>query len=225
MSTQPELKAVNTNLSYFTLRKIIGWSGLLLPWVVWLLAWSYEPSVSDYYYTQAGVLFTSVITLVGVFLISYRGYEKKDEKLSDNVITWIGGILILIVAAVPTPYRGLLDACPTPICHQCDIWGAFHFGSASLFFIVMGYLSIYHFTRGTAPFSKDKLLRNKIYKSCGIGMWVVLGLAAILKYGFHVDDYFVHLIFWVEVILLALFGSSWLVKGKALVDLGIQKDN
>lgn len=225
MKNPEDLRGVNTNLSYFTLRKIIGWSGVLLPWLVWLLAWKYEPSISDYYYTRSGVLFTSVLTLVGVFLISYRGYEQEDEKLSDNVITWVGGILIIIVAAVPTPLIPGYDACPTPICHQSDLWGSIHFGSAALFFVAMGYLSRYNFTRGKEPFSKDKMMRNKIYKFCGLGMWTVLAIAGIMIFVLKLNETLTHLVLWVEVILLILFGISWLVKGKALVDLGIQKDD
>jgi len=34
-----------------------------------------------------------------------------------------------------------------------------------------------------------------------------------------------HPIFWVEVILLLLFGASWNIKRKELVDPGIQKDD
>lgn len=218
-------KGLNTNLSYFTLRKIIGWSGLLLPWLVWLIAWSYEDSISDYYYTRSGVLFTSVITLMGAFLISYRGYNDYDLKISDNTLTWIGGILILIAAAVPTPYNYLLEDCPTPICHQNKVWGAIHFGSAVGFFIMMGYLSIFRFTRGNKPFSRDKKTRNSIYRFCGYSIWGTLGLAGILIFGFTIRTDVPSFIFWVEVVLLVLFGISWLVKGKGLVDLGIQKDD
>ena len=56
-------------------------------------------------------------------------------------------------------------------------------------------------------------------------MWIVLAMAGILIFGFEIKNSFEHFVFWVEVILLVLFGSSWLVKGKALVDLGIQKED
>ena len=219
------LRAINTNLTYFTLRKIIGWSGLLLPWLVWLIAWSYQPSISDYYYTRSGILFTSLLTLVGAFLISYRGYDRKTEKVSDNIITWVGGILIIIVALVPTPFEWASCYCPTPICHNSTLWGFIHFGSAAGFFACMGYLSIYRFTKGDEPFEKDKRRRNRIYRTCGIGMWVILGIAGILIFIFDISEEFSHFVFWVEVVLLILFGTSWLVKGKGLVDLGIQKDD
>ena len=216
------LRAVNTNLSYFTLRKMIGWLGLLLPWAVWIIARTNEGSISDYYYTSAGVLFTSVLSLVGAFLISYRGYAKEDERVSDNVLTWIGGILILIVAAVPTPYLGTAG-CPTPICFECEIWGWVHFAAAALFFVTMGYLSAFHFPKGKEPFSAQKKRRNYIYKFCGYGMWVVLILTGVL---ILLEDQIpiARLVFWSEVVLLVLFGITWLVKGKGLVDLRIQHE-
>lgn len=220
MEDQP-LRAINTNLSFFTLRKTIGWLGLLLPWAVWAIAGTNQPSISDYYYTTSGVLFTSVLTLVGAFLITYRGYEKDDEMVSDNTLTWVGGILIIIVAAIPTPYSD--GSCPTPICFKDDAWGWAHFGAAVLFFFVMGYMSAFHFVKGKGNPSDDKIKRNRIYRFCGYGMWAVLALTGILTFSLS-EDSFPRLVFWAEVILLVLFGISWLVKGKGLVDLGIQSE-
>ncbi len=218
-------RGVNTNLSYFTLRKVIGWCGMLLPWVTWGVAWSYENSLSAYYYTRSNIILTSILVLCGVFLISYRGYEQKDEKLSDNIITWIAGILILIVTAVPAQYNGAIGDCPTPICHKSLLLGSIHFGCAAIFLVAMGYLALFNFTRGEKPFSDDKIKRNRIYKICGIGMWGTLGIAGIMIFIFHLDDRWRHLILWVEIIDLIFFGVSWLVKGKALAALGILEDD
>jgi len=222
---EENFRGVNTNISYFTLRKYIGWMGLLLPWIAWLVAWSYEPSISDYYYTRSGVIFTGVLAIVGVFLGAYRGYDRTTERFSDNVITWIGAFFIILVALFPTPYRGELSACPTPICHQTTWVGAIHFGSAVIFFAAMGYLSIFRFTKGQPNFSKDKIKRNRIYRFCGWGIWLTLALTGILIFGFKLDESFEHIVLWVEIVMLILFGTSWLVKGKGLVDLGIQKDD
>jgi hypothetical protein len=55
-------------------------------------------------------------------------------------------------------------------------------------------------------------------------MWIVLiltGILILVEKQFPID----RLVFWSEVILLVLFGSSWLVKGKGLVDLGIQEED
>lgn len=227
-----EARGVNTNLSYYIIREIIGYAGLALPWLLILIAmlhnssWDYfyQSSISHYYYTVSGVLFIGFLTLIGVFLISYRGYEPEEGEVSDNVITWIGGILILIVAIVPTPY-GSTICCPTPICHNNDLWGYLHFGSAVGFFLAMSYMSIKKFTKGDkTPFTPDKIKRNTVYKACGWTMVGILGLAAILILVFKLQDKWNHLVFWIEVLLLTPFGISWLVKGKGLVRLGIQEE-
>ena len=221
-SGQREKDESKINLSHLTLRKLIGWLGLLLPFLVWLLAWSYEPSISDYYYTESGVLFIAVCSLMGAFLISYRGYKKKDdERVSDNLVTWIGGMLILLVVAVPTPLLEKYDSCPTPICHCDSTLGLVHFGSAVLFFVVMGYMSAFHFVRGEKPFSAAKKRRNVVFRLAGYGMWAILGVAGLLIWLTDTIENFEHFIFWVEVALLILFGGSWLVKSKALEKVGL----
>ena len=221
-----DLRGVNTNLSYFTLRKIIGWTGLLLPWIVWAAAWSYENSLSAYYYTRANVLFTGILILCGVFLISYKGYQKKEEKISDNIITWIAGILILIVVAIPAQYNDFASGdCPTPVCHGNALLGGIHFGCAAIFLVAIGYLSIFNFTRGNKPFTEGKIKRNRIYRICGYGMWVTLGVAGIMLFILNMGERWPRLILWVEIIDLLFFGVSWLVKGKALSGLGILNED
>lgn len=226
-----EIRGVNTNLSYFIIREIIGYAGLALPWVLMLIAmiycsssdYFYQTSISHYYYTFSGVIFVGFLTLIGVFLMSYRGYKPEKGEISDNTITWIGGFLILTVALVPTPF-GPTASCPTPICHDNTWLGYLHFGSAVGFFIAMSYMSIKKFTKGEKPFSPDKIKRNYIYKACG---WTMLGVLAIAGVLFlcDVDEQWDHMVFWVEVAMLTPFGISWLVKGKGLVRLKIQKDD
>jgi hypothetical protein len=223
MQDKKDTRGVNTNISYFTLRKVIGYCGFMLPWLAMAVSRSVESSISDYYYTFSGVIFTSILVLTGAFLITYRGYEKEDEKISDNVITWIGGIMVIIVAAVPTPFIGDATNCPTPICHDSTIYGIIHFGSAVILFIAMGYLSAVHFCRGKKPFTKAKKIRNVIYLVCGFGMWATLVVTGILILA-GAKPSLPYLILVVEIIMLTLFGISWLVKGKALVDFRIQKE-
>lgn len=227
------VRAVNTNLSYFIIREIIGWAGLLLPIFLLVIAWFYDsssqyfyqPSISHYYYTVSGFLFIGLITLIGVFLISYRGYEPERGEISDNIITWIGGVLILVVAIVPTPFEWVDCYRPTPIAHNHTGLGWLHFASAAGFFLAMAYLSIKKFTKGNKPFTPDKIKRNKVYVFCGWGMLLVLGVAGIIIFFTDLANKWPHFIFWTEVNLLVLFGISWLVKGKGLVRLGIQKED
>ncbi len=221
--------AINTNLSYFRIRKIIGYLGALLPYMVAGAAREWLPSISDYYYSVSTLIFTGTLILTGIFLISYRGYQAKGEVITDNIITNIAGALLIIVAFVPTPYIG---GCPDgscsvmPFCHCDNGWGAVHFISASVFFLLMGYLSFFHFTRGSKEALKDpdKKLRNRIYRICGIVIWSVLIITAVVMLFIGKDKVFNNFIYWMEAIMLLFFGISWWVKGKGLVDFKIQKE-
>ncbi|MFY0625627.1 MAG: hypothetical protein JXR07_05000 [Reichenbachiella sp.] len=227
------MKAINTNLSYYRLRKLIGASGMLLPFIVWVGAWEILPSISDYYYTYMGIAFVTILMWCGAFLIAYRGY-KETSWITDNGITTIGGILIMLTVIFPTPYDGGAD-CPTAICFNGVNWpGYIHFGSASLFFGLMGALIYFNFTLPrhedkSSYKSPGKISRNKLYRSCAWGMWVTLALTFI---GYLLREksqdygiYFKYSVFIGELIILQFFGIAWLVKGKALYDLGWQKED
>jgi hypothetical protein len=80
-------------ISYRTLRKIVGILGLSLPFT--LLGGGYvinvllngglvfdlgvENSVSSYYHTEMRDVFVGTLCVIGFFLLSYRGHERKDN--------------------------------------------------------------------------------------------------------------------------------------------------
>jgi len=222
------------NLTYFRMRKFIGIFGVLLPVLVSVISQEKWPSISHYYYSVAGFLFVGIIFLVSAFLFAYNGYPKQNNQwISDNTLTSLGGFFILIVAIVPTGYDlSSLSNCPTPICHNKGIFNTLHFGGAVLFFACMSYLVIGRFTLGSTSkdkFSKGKKNRNLLYKFCGWGMVVVLlgtGVLIALNKFDVIKELPKRLIYIIEFIMLVQFGAAWLVKGKALADLGLQdKEN
>jgi len=221
-----KLRGKDSNLSYFALRRTIGITGILLPVVCFLTTGRFEQSISHYYYTEAGVFFTSVLAICGIFLISYRGEEWEKEKVSTYFITWFAGILIFIVAFMPTAYsyKNPCDCGPTPICHCDTLRSYIHLAAAVAFFICMGYLSVCRFPQGIRPFNRSKIRRNRFYIASGITMWGVLLFAGVMMITIKdkLPDQFVLII---EIILLILFAASWLVKGKALVYLPWVKDD
>lgn len=219
--TFEETQQPNTNLSYYRIRKWIGTFGLVLPILAPLIAKEKLSSISHYYYTESGILFTSLLLLIGVFLASYYGYDKVD-----NIITWIGGLSIALVAIIPTPLELCCEPCrhPTPICScETDRFlgfippGVIHFGSAVLFFISMAVMLIRQFTKGD-PNTPGKTLYNFVYRVCGYGILLTLAFAGIMIFCFHADED-TRFIFWVEVVMLVLFATAWLLKGKVLEDL------
>lgn len=92
-----------------TLRKTIGFSGILLPLALWLFLLvntaavkgspftSVLPSISHYYYSRAAGVLLIVVGLIGIFLLIYKGEEPKDFFSSS-----LAGIFALILLLFPT---------------------------------------------------------------------------------------------------------------------------
>lgn len=212
--------------SYLSIRKTIGILGISLPLIVLISHGELLPSISHYYYTEASVFFIGILTAFGLFLISYKGYEKdplKRDWVNDNVITLFGGIFILIVVLIPT-------ACQTQIAqeirldcqtgslqlygHNCTTLGTIHLISAALFLASMGYLSFNRFSRSDSF--------RTFYRACGVIVWICV-LLLIIRFlrGKPFVDYDVYFL---ETIAVVAFGASWLVKGEVLEGMGLVKN-
>lgn len=215
--------------SYCRIRKLIGILGFLLPIIIVIAYGGFLPSISHYYYTRSAVFFIAILAAFGFFLISYQGYKVKENenskiccRLSDNLVTHIGGFAILIVILLPT--------CCTDtnlsICHVCSSQGfclfghkntiinLFHLSSAAIFFIAMGYMSLCNFTRG-----EDKKYYF-YYKLCGWVIYISLSLLVIefllrlaINPHFNLTGYDV---FIMETVMIFAFSISWLLKGRTI---------
>jgi hypothetical protein len=93
-------------ISYMALRRWIGVLGFLLP-VFLVLSTCREqgglhikPSISDYYYSSRGDFFVVILCVIGIFLLTYKGYFWKERLFSV-----IAGICAILVAFNPTTYR------------------------------------------------------------------------------------------------------------------------
>ncbi len=87
-------------ISFLLLRKLIGLFGMILPIMLLLgpimvSSMEYQPSISDYYYTQMRDYFVGNMFVIGVFLSAYRGHD------SDHVLTVIAGLSAICVALFP----------------------------------------------------------------------------------------------------------------------------
>ena len=91
------------------MRAIIGYVGLTLP-VVLLLAGAVdrhiESSLSAYYYTKVGNVFTGALCVIGIFLLAYR----LTSWAIDNIATTLAGISTLGVARWRTNWYMALGA-------------------------------------------------------------------------------------------------------------------
>src|SRR5919206_3039767 len=89
-------------ISYQSLRRAVGWLGVLLPFA--MIAGNYlfgcthiQDTISHYYYTVTGDLFVGILCADALFLIVYKGYDAKDDRWTN-----IAGVLALLVAFFPT---------------------------------------------------------------------------------------------------------------------------
>lgn len=235
----------NYVISYYTLRKLIGKLAILLPFLclavnmvvnnfdllnnplliddqqmnIYTPDGNLKSSISHFYYTASGPLFVGFAITVSVFLFCYIGYRpsKKDDKfawLTDNRVTSFAAICLLGVVIFPTGSE-------KPITDNVHIFvssktaGMLHLFCAGLFFLAMSVLSIINFRRHPGKvFIKDA--EGTLYLICGwgiIGCLVVLGITFFAFKNVNWIPYcFVYIM---EVAMLILFGTAWLVKGKS----------
>jgi hypothetical protein len=204
-------------ISYFTLRKAIGWLGLLMPIIVRWGAKLFEKipshdSVSAYYYTSMRDVFVGILAATGVFLFCYRGPDKQD-----NILTNIAGLCAIGIGLLPTEpiYHDLIAARfdTSANCYSNHGPLGFHIYVVAAFFLIISYLAIFRFPKPSRPFiTKQKLTRNKIYVACGIVMVVMLVAIVAIKAISMKQS-----IFWPETIAIVAFGIAWLTKGQAIL--------
>jgi Protein of unknown function (DUF998) len=212
-------------ISYLTLRKAIGWLGVLLPFILWFVNFviynlgyfglpenALKPSISHYYYTPVSELFTGTLCAVSFFLFAYKGYDTptKYKFLTDNFLCNLAAICAIGVALFPTSSsEAISDNSRSFISNQTI--GYLHFTFAGLFFLSLSILSLVNFRL------TSRTENRKLYTFCGYGM--LLCLVLIFLYNMFLQEQFPALVqfkpvFWLETIALVLFGMSWLMKGR-----------
>jgi hypothetical protein len=201
-------------LSYLTLRKAVGIIGLLLPFVLafgkfLLQGGGIEPSISCYVHTYVGSVFVGSLCAIGVFLLSTRGYDRRDE-----IAGRLACVFAVAVVLFPT------SPCPDFPHHQ-KLISSIHWSCAALLFLTLAYFCFALFTLTDPDRSptQQKLQRNTVYRVCG---WVILVSIALIG--------IVNLVptmrnsldsispeFWLESVAVVAFGAAWLVKGEAIL--------
>jgi len=205
------------DLSSAAYRQLIGYLGLLLPFILWLAAglrpteglppWKVLESVSSYYHTGAVAAFVGVLAALGAFLVTYRGY-KNESRWRDRVAGVVAGIAAVLVAFFPT-------AVPTGL-PELSWWtkltGTVHYTAAATLFCSFIFFSLFQFRKSKRGSGKtlptSKRLRNGVHLFCGIAMAVCIawaGIASVMGAP----------MFWPEALALEFFAASWLTKGYA----------
>jgi hypothetical protein len=226
-------------ISYLTIRKAIGWLGMLLPFILLILNYCtstlgivnnkffvvttcnppfqqqhfFKSSISHYYYTSVGELFTGVL-----FMFCYKGHPLRttERGLSDKTLTNLIGLFALGVVLFPTGGTVCIKDSTRLFLASINT-GYIHFTMATLFFASLAIMCIVNFRRTEDIVSFGKKKNHTTFLVCGIVMLVCLVL--LFVYGVWIQGKYSSLdklrpIFCLEAIALIFFGISWLVKGQ-----------
>ena len=203
-------------ISYRTLRKIVGVLGLTFPFVLYIGARFFydlgiQTSISSYYHTGMRDVFVGTLCVIGFFLLSYRGHERRDDYAGD-----VACLSALFVAFVPTAPDG-------PVSGMTVILDTIHLISAAIFFATLIYFSLALFTKtnpGVTPTGRRQQ-RNRVYRGCGFVMAASIVLIVFFKFApasiiAAFDGW--NPVYWLEALAIAAFGLSWLTKGRAILN-------
>jgi hypothetical protein len=209
------------DLSSPAYRQLIGYFGLVLPPLLWLISgwrptaplepWALLSSLSAYYYTGAVAVQIGILTALAFFLFTYRGY-RNEYRRRDRLAAAVAATAAVLVALFPAaaPHSSLTLSWWTP-------WiGRIHYAAGVVQFIGFAVFALVLFPRSKDGRGKslptDKRLRNRVYLFCGWGIVACLlwaGRATLT----HAS------IFWPETLAVELFAISWLAKGRAVATM------
>lgn len=193
------------------LRALIGWLGMLLPWIVVFLVGYFPESISATWHTNACTVFMIILGSASFLLISYKGYEKIDD-----ILLTCSGIAGLGVCLFPCSIDTVTGRIGTFMIDS-EISDIIHTIFAIIFFVLLAYNSFFLFTKGAGEMTKKKRIRNVIYRVCGIGM--IASFAILLLPDFYIK------VWLVETIALFFFAVSFLTKADIYRCLGCDTES
>lgn len=180
------------------LRAMLGWLGMLLPWLVTALIGYFPDSISATWYTNACTVFMIILGSASILLISYKGYEKLDD-----IVLTLSGIFGLGICLFPCWIPGGSGKIGTFMIDMVTS-NTLHMVCAICFFALLSYNSFFLFTKSSGEMTRNKKIRNIIYRICGVGM---LGSYVIMLFPHFYGQAWVS-----EALSLFFFGISFLTK-------------
>jgi hypothetical protein len=183
------------------MRAITGYVGLTLPVALLidgLVDGHVESSLSAYYYTKVGNVFTGALCVIGVFLLAYR----LTAWAVDNIATTLAGVSALGVAFFhAAPQNATLNQL-----RLADV----HLACAGALFILLGAISLFLFPRDVLP---SQHWRANWYRALGALIWLSIALMPTLNWlaGSFYDHH--HVFFILETVCVMAFAASFILKG------------
>ena len=178
-------------------RKGYEFLGMLPICLAAVLIGDFPSSISATWYTNACTVFMIILGSASFLLISYKGYD-----LIDDILLTCSGIAGLGICLFPC---AVSDVCGKVGTFMIDKWtsNTIHNICALTFFALLAYNSLFLFTKSVGEVTKNKKVRNIIFRVCGVGMIAsFLILLAPIRCAFWLA----------EAVALFFFGISFLTK-------------
>ena len=209
--SKAEQYANTHTISYMGLRQVVGLLAIALPLVlvigeILLDGPGMEASISAYYYTSMRDVMVGTLCAIAIFLLSYRGYDRRDDIAGDLACAFAVGVALFPAA----PEAG---ASSTQL-----LVGHVHSVSAGAFFLTLAYFSYCLFTKGDNVSTRRKVWRARIYRACGVIILLCaigLGVMKLLPMDSPVRG--LSPVFWFEAVGIWAFGWSWFTKGEGIL--------
>jgi hypothetical protein len=197
------------------LRNRLGVLGMLLPILTLffnlVFGRGYNPagvltSISATHYSSGYIFFEGLMILVGLFLISYHGYDIKDRTA-----TKLAGASAIALTLFPCA----LDGAETRnfVMLAQNITNPIHLASAGLFFGSLVFMIGFQFTKTgegiTVQPKSRKWRRNILYRTCA----AVMLCALVIGFGGSRLFAMPYLVIIGEAVALWAFGVAYLTKG------------
>lgn len=207
--------------SFLVVRQAIGIIGFSLP--ITLLFSTFigvkmQTSISGFYHSQMGDVLVGALCAIGIFLLSYKGYQPRpDERLSDKITARIAGISVIGVALFPV--QSTTELATGFTFHNPLI----HYVFAGIFFVSLAVFSIFLFTRGDRTPKGKMVWTTRNISFVAYGCVILLAIAALALYFIQPAKQGVrdqsNYLFWWEAIGVWAFATSWLAKGRTLTNI------
>ena len=175
-------------------RLVLGIFGMILP-IILVVGNGNKIlfALSDYYYTNVGIIFVIFFVIFGLMLILYRGFPESNDDLAST----IAGIAAIGIAIFPTTSDHIAGR---------NLIGWVHSISTLIFVLSLAYMALFLF-----PINPNGKWKKVIYVISGILM--LIAVVGILGVEFQVFQPFSNPTFWYELIAIESFGVSWFLKG------------
>lgn len=210
-------------LSYLGIKKIIGLIGLALPAILWGITLLQQeqilPTISNYYYTKLFVFFTGLLIVLGIFLITSHSKDKWERRLCVA-----SGLSAILIALIPTNVLSKYIIDENSVLCANELVPSFHrytdqvqeevsnghLIAAFIFFVTIIILTkIFHIQERNCKGSNVQ--KYFLLFLALLIVFIILLLLIICReiFGFYLGN----IVFYLESIMLILFGVTWLIRG------------